>query len=169
MVGNFIKRISLLLFFVIGFSASFAAAQTQDKTFKNWTVYTTELQGKKTCYIGSSPISKTGNYNNRSEPYFLVMRVNAKTVEVSTSSGYPYKSNSDVKVTIDDSNKYNMYTKGELAWAKTRKDDNDIAQNMKKGNTMSVRGTSTKGTYSLDKYSLSGFTAAYNRMFTLCQ
>jgi hypothetical protein len=31
-----------------------------------------------------------------------------------------------------------------------------------------VRGTSTKGTYSLDTYSLLGFTAAYQAMTDAC-
>jgi len=39
---------------------------------------------------------------------------------------------------------------------------------MKAGDSMKIKGTSSKGTYSLDTYSLKGFTAAYNRMKQLC-
>lgn len=162
------KIASLFSAIAVIFSSLSALAQTQDKTFKHWTVYTSELQGKKTCYIGSYPKSKTGNYRKRDEPYVLVVRLDKNTVEVSTSSGYPYKSGSDVRATIDNK-KYNMFTKGETAWAKTKSQDNKMVADMKKGNQLSIRGTSTRNTYSLDKYSLSGFTAAYNRMFELCK
>ena len=148
-------------------AAGSALAQTKDRSFKDWTVYTTSLQGKKTCYIGSFPVSKSGNYSKRDEPYFLVTRINSNTSEVSTSSGYPYKSGSSVRVTIG-SKKFSLYTKGELSWAKTKADDKTVINNMKAGSSMTVRGTSQKGTYSVDKYSLSGFTAAYKHMEELC-
>lgn len=151
---------------IISFAGG-ANAQVKDKTFKDWTVYTTNLQGNKACYIATFPKSKTGNYKKRDEPYFLVTRIADKTYEVSTSSGYKYKKNSDVSVDIHGS-KFNMFTKGELAWAADGTQDNKMINLMKKKNNMNVRGTSIKGTYSIDKYSLSGFTAAYKRMQKLC-
>jgi hypothetical protein len=39
---------------------------------------------------------------------------------------------------------------------------------MKRGTDMTVRGTSVKNTYSLDTYSLLGFTAAYKAMIDAC-
>jgi len=150
------------------FSALSASAQVKDKTFKDWTVYTTNLQGSKTCYIASFPKSKTGNYTKRDDPYFLVTRISDGVYEVSTSSGYPYKVGSDVSVDIQ-GNKFSMFTKGELAWAKDSKEDKQIIDIIKKKGTMNVKGTSTKGTYSVDKYSLMGFTAAYNRMQSVCK
>ena len=151
---------------IAAFCAS-ASAQEKDKTFKNWTVYTTTLQGKKACYIASFPKSKTGNYKRRDDPYFLVTKISDDIFEVSTSSGYAYKTGSDVKVDIE-GNKFNMFTKGELAWAPDGVQDKKMTSLMQKKNNMTVRGTSLKGTYSIDKYSLSGFTAAYNRMKKLC-
>ena len=147
--------------------AGVANAQVKDKSFKDWTVYTTTLQGKKACYIASFPKSKTGNYKRRDEPYFLVTKINNDIFEVSTSSGYKYKKNSEVKANID-GKKFDMFTKGELAWAPDSKQDRTMIERMMKKNTMNVRGTSIKGTYSIDRYSLSGFTAAYKRMKSLC-
>ena len=40
---------------------------------------------------------------------------------------------------------------------------------MKRGSQLKVRGTSTRDTYSLDTYSLLGFTAAYNAMLNACK
>lgn len=163
------KIVSLFVALFVCMGISFGAnAQVKDKTFKHWTVYTTKLQGKKACYIASFPVSKTGNYTRRDEPYFLVTRISDNVDEVSTSSGYKYKANSDVRLNID-GNKYKMFTKGELAWATDEQNDKKIVNMMKKKNTMTVRGTSTKGTYSVDKYSLSGVTAAYKRMHEICK
>ena len=39
---------------------------------------------------------------------------------------------------------------------------------MKRGTDMTVRGTSTRNTFSLDTYSLLGFTAAYDAMIEAC-
>lgn len=148
--------------------ASAGLAQTKEKVFKDWTVYTTVLQGKKTCYIASYPKSKTGNYSRRDEPYFLVTRRSGDVSEVSSSAGYKFKANSDVKVDID-GNKFNMFTKGELSWAQDVDADKNIISAMKKGSNMTVRGTSWKGTYSVDKYSLNGITAAFDHMNSLCE
>jgi hypothetical protein len=158
---------ALILSFLFTLNTQNADAQVLDRVFKNWSVYTATLKGYKTCYIASFPKSKTGNYNRRDEPYFLVTRIADNSYEVSTTSGYGYKLNSDVRIDVDGF-KYNMFTKGELAWSYNSSQDNKIIDSMKKKINMTVRGVSTKGTYSIDKYSLAGFTAAYNRMQEVC-
>lgn len=159
--------VSCMIFSLTLLASVSAYAQVKDKKFKDWTVYTTTLQGKKTCYMAGFPKSKTGNYKKRDEPYFLVTKINNDVFEVSESSGYKYKDNSDVELNID-GNKYKMFTKGELAWASNSDKDMEIIQAMKKGNTLTARGTSIIGTYSIDKYSLSGFTDAFERINSLC-
>ena len=160
------KKIIFAIFVSFLFANS-SFAQVKDKSYKNWTVYTTTLEGNKACYIASFPKKKSGNYTRRDEPYFLVTKIGSDTYEVSTSSGYPYKRKSSVKVDVD-GNKFNMFTKGELAWASDSDQDSKMINFMKAKSNMTVRGTSLKGTYSIDRYSLSGFTAAYNRMKQLC-
>lgn len=163
------KRVFVLCFlsFLATISSSVAFAQTKNKEFRDWTVYTTNLQGRQTCYIASFPKSSTGNYNNRSEAYFLVTKIDNDTFEVSTSSGYEYKANSDVRADIDGT-KFVMFSKGELAWAADSKQDKQMIDLMIRKSEMDVRGTSLKGTYSVDRYSLAGFGAAYEHMHSLC-
>ena len=57
----------------------------------------------------------------------------------------------------------------ETAWFKTDQYDKKAINRMKKGHKLVVKGTSQKGTYSVDTYSLSGFTKAYNRINSLCR
>lgn len=161
------KKFIISLVILLGFTSA-ANAQVKDKKFKNWTVYTVDMQGKKTCYIASFPRSKSGNYKKRDDPYFMVTYIGNDVAEVSTSSGYKYASGSKVDVNIDNT-KFNMFTAGELAWADNRQADKSFITAMKKGNYLTAKGTSTLGTYSIDKYSLSGFTDAYERMTRICQ
>ena len=149
-------------------TGSAALAQQKDKEYRDWSVYTTTLQGKKTCYAASFPTKKNGNYSKRDEPYFIVTRIRSGAYEVSTYSGYPYKSGSDVTLDVE-GKKFTMFTKGERAWAQSEKVDRDIVEAMKKKSAMTARGTSVKGTYSVDSYSLMGFSNAVKRMDSLCR
>lgn len=146
----------------------YANAQQLENTYKDWNVYTIKQHGKKICYIASGPVKKTGNYSRRGDPYVLVTHVSKGVDEVSTNSGYPYKKGVEVVANID-KRKFKMFTKDELAWAYDTPQDREMVKRMKAGIRMSVRGTSQKGTYSVDTYSLKGFTSAYNRMKRLCR
>lgn len=164
-----ISRVLALAVFsaALSFQPIDADAQQADKTFKDWTVYTTTLQGKKTCYAATFPKKKQGNYKKRDEPYFIVTRIRGNTYEISTYSGYPYRSGSNVSLNIEGT-KFSLFTKGERAWASSAGMDNDIVAHMRKKSNMSVQGTSQLGTYSKDTYSLMGFSAASERMDSIC-
>lgn len=148
-------------------SASAAQAQEFVATFGEWSVFTLNRGGNTICYIASAPVKHSGNFSKRSDPYLLVTHRSAAVDEVSTSAGYPFKPNSTVTVNVD-GKKWQFFTEDELAWAKNTDTDRAAVAAMKKGNRMTVKGTSTRGTYSLDTYSLKGITAAYNKMKSLC-
>lgn len=149
-------------------STGTAQAQEFVATFGNWSVFTITQNTEKVCYIASAPVKEAGNYSKRGKPYALVTHRTATIDEVSVSSGYPYQADSKVKVEVD-SKKSEFFTKGEIAWAYDQKQDADVVSAMKRGNRMTVRGTSPRGTYSIDTYSLKGITAAYNKMKSLCR
>jgi len=164
--------IALLSSFVSAFIPALSNAQTLDSEHKYWSVFTMKQQGKKVCYITSTPKTEAGNYTRRGEPYILVTYRGNGVSEVSTSSGYPYKPGSDVKVTIDKKNKVSLFTSNDtpkIAWANSAKDDAKLVKLMKKGNSILVHATSKKNTYSKDTYSLFGFSKAYNRMKAACK
>ncbi len=147
------------------------AMPKQEKTFKDWTVFTVMQDGDKVCYMTSTPTKEEGNYKRRGEPYLLVTYRGKGLSEVSVSSGYPYKKGSEVKVKIDQRLSKDLFTSEDtprIAWAKTSDDDKSIVANMKKGFKLTARGTSQLGTYSEDTYSLSGFTNAHKHMVSLC-
>jgi invasion protein IalB len=83
-------------------------------------------------------------------------------------AGYTYKKDSGVTIKIG-SQTLELFTSGGTAWAKKSRTDRALAKAMKRGNTMTVAGTSNRGTKTLDTYSLKGFTAAYNAIGTNCE
>ncbi|MCD6035370.1 MAG: hypothetical protein K0R63_1111 [Rickettsiales bacterium] len=149
-------------------SMNAANAQEFDRNFEDWSVYTITQNGKKVCYIASSPREKKGTYKKRGEPYLLVTAVSNTVDEVSASSGYPYKDASEVTADIEKTT-FKLFTKGELSWAYDSEQDAKMIVAMKKGKEIVVQGISRVNTSSTDTYSLKGFTAAYDRMKKLCE
>ncbi|NIP75997.1 MAG: hypothetical protein GTN90_08450, partial [Xanthomonadales bacterium] len=64
-----------------------------------------------------------------------------------------------MKASVGNSN-FTMFTEGETAWAPSSDDDNALIAAFRKGANAKVEGTSTRGTKTVDTFSLSGFTAA---------
>ena len=61
------------------------------------------------------------------------------------------------------SKSFKLFTQGEHAWARTPDDDGGDDRGDEGRGDMTVSGTSTKSTTSLDTYSLLGFTDAFKR------
>jgi len=87
--------------------------------------------------------------------------------EVSVTAGYDYKEASAATLTID-GRKFVLFTRGDTAWAGEENPDDKIVAAMRAGRSMVVGGTSSRGTATLDSYSLSGFTAAHNAINKAC-
>tara|TARA_Y100001970_G_scaffold294364_1_gene451620 strand:+ start:39475 stop:39987 length:513 start_codon:yes stop_codon:yes gene_type:complete len=134
----------------------------------DWSAYTMTENGRKVCYMFSRPKKEEGNYKRRGEPYTMVTRRKGIPEDVSVTSGYPYKEGSAAKVTIDGKVYKFSTVQDEYAWSDDSKKDPLIIKAMAKGLTLKVRGTSKKNTYSLDSYSLKGFTATYKKIKKAC-
>jgi len=157
------------LILCISFGIKAFAQPTVDGTYYDWTVYELDEPGQgKLCYIASFPKKSIGNHTAKRDPYILITRFkNQRVEEVSIYSGYEYKLNSNIFVSID-GKQYRMFTKGDMAWAKTQEQDKEMIQRMLAGQELKTRGESSKGTYSVETYSLKGVTRAYKRMRDLC-
>jgi hypothetical protein len=139
-------------------------------THRDWNVYAFTEDGERICYMASEPKKQEGNYTRRGSPAVLVTRRPGPKVvdEVSVQPGYTFLEGSEVDVTVGD-RKFALFTRGEHAWTKSEEEDEALITAMKRGSEMTVRGTSTKETYSLDTYSLLGFTAGYEAMVGACR
>jgi invasion protein IalB len=150
-----------------------APAGAQDvkvlSTSGKWTAYTYQEDGKSVCYMASKPIKSEGNYKSRGEVLALVTHRPAESATdvVSIVAGYPYQADSDATVQIG-TRKFMFFTFGERAWARDNQTDKTVVQAMVKGNSVSVRGNSTRGTPTVDTFSLQGFGAAYKAINDAC-
>ncbi len=163
----------LLVFSTLLFSGS-AHADKRDLlgSFRDWDAFTIKRDnGEMVCYMISVPKSWTSNPKNvrRGEIYITIThRPKAKVRdEVNIIAGYPFRNGSSVSANID-GGKYTLFTQGDGAWLRTPRDDANMVTAMKRGNRMTVNGTSSRGTDTTDRYSLSGFTAAYGAISKAC-
>jgi len=173
MTNSFFDRASR---FAAVFALSFvvagtALAQTPYSlgSYTDWNVWELNEGSQKICYIVSEPKKQSGTYTRRGKPAVLVTRrpTPAVTDEVSVQPGYTYLEGSNVDLAVDGS-RFTLFTRGAHAWTKGEAEDRQLIDVMKRGDSMVIRGESSKNTTSEDIYSLLGFTKAYNAMVAAC-
>ena len=121
------------------------------------------------CYIGSlATETDLSPEKNRGEFYILVYKnIGSSETVIQIEAGYDYEVGSDIIVNID-KGEYIFYTTDDLPGAAWTNDDNKVIFAMKKGLVLKVTGESSRGTITNDTYTLTGFTAAYNKLTDDC-
>ena len=137
--------------------------------FGDWSAFSTTEDGNRVCYMGSLPKTSEGKYSARGDTHTLVSHRPAENAVdvVSIRAGYTYEKESEVEVVVD-SARFQLFTDGGHAFAWDSKADAALVEAMKAGTTMIVHGTSSRGTPTVDTYSLKGFTAAYRAIGKAC-
>ena len=118
------------------------------------------------CYIGSAPTKiDIPEGKKRDDPYILVYRMNKNPdAFVQIYAGYNYKQDEPVQVKID-KKIYDFFSEDDSAWTN---EDSNIIYAMKKGVELTVIGLSSRGTKTIDTYTLNGFTASFNKLTKDC-
>jgi invasion protein IalB len=134
-----------------------------------WKAYSFLDNGEKVCFMSSQPRKQGGNFKQRGEVFFFVTRWSDEKDKnvISAANGYALKPGSQVAVTVD-GKAFQLFTQGEMAWTKDQAMDDAIAEALKKGSALSVRGISESGTETTDTYSLKGSGAAYQAITKSC-
>lgn len=148
-----------------------ADAQIIDSSFFRWTVY--EIQGEdgeeKRCYMVSHPVKTDSDQPYRDKSYIIITRYqNRRIEEIGINSGFDYKLNGKVLISIDDK-RFQLPTNQDMAWARNKNDDVIIIQQMLNSAIVKVRADSAIGTYAIDEYSTKGIAKAYSRMRAICK
>jgi hypothetical protein len=147
-------------------------AQTKDKalgTFEDWAAQTFTENGKTVCSIWTQPIKDTGEYKKRGAIYLYITRrpADKRTNEVQIVAGYRYKKGSEARVRIGGET-FKLFTSLDSAWARTPKVDRKLVGAMRRGNSMVVAGISSRGTSTIDTYSLKGISKAHDAINKAC-
>src|SRR6185295_436379 len=161
-----------LLTMTVGMAGGALGAEpTPLGVFADWTAYTYKASDTKVCYIVSQPKSSEAAKKVKRDPiFFIITHMPGRNIngEVSTIIGYPFKESTKVQLKIDNV-EYELFTNGDGAWADTTDKEKKIVATMKAGQKFSVRGTSWKGTETVDNYSLNGFSAAMDKIDSSCK
>lgn len=154
-----------------------AAAQVQQSvgSEQDWSIFEAAANGQKVCWIASQPTNSAAYRNGeavevRRGDIFLMVSIrpgDGVGNEVSFISGYPFKNGSEVKASVGERN-FTMFTEGENAWAPSTEEDNAIVTAFRSGTRAQVEGQSSRGTRTVDTFSLIGFTAALDKASELC-
>jgi invasion protein IalB len=160
-------------FAVLALAGAAQAAEPESLgNFGDWNAYTYKAADTKVCYIVSQPkASASSKKNSKRDPvFFIVTNMPGRKIagEVSTIIGYPFKEQSIAEVKVDEA-AFKLFTKGDGAWAEGSDAERQIVAAMKGGRKLTVSGTSWKGTQTTDTYSLSGLSAAMDKINGACK
>ncbi len=158
-----------------GALAQGAAKPTLVGTFTDWTMwsYTGSYTGSgegKICYIYAEPANMTPPKLDHGRVSFSITSSPTQGVqnEANFVTGYALREQAPVTVDID-GKKFTMFTQGDSAWLLDKSDEPQLLAAMKNGKKMVVSAQSRRGNKTTYNYSLSGVTAAADKMIAECQ
>lgn len=171
----------LLGFCVFILCALFVQAQAQTapkqiEKHKAWRVFTLGAGAAKTCYIVSEPVEKKPSKARRGEIFLSVTHRPGQGVydEISVRIGYPFSPQSNPYARVE-TDSFSFFTGAKMgqassawAWMENPAEHENLVGAMKRGNRLTFKGTSARGTLTTDVYSLLGFTAAKQKLDALC-
>ena len=136
-----------------------------------WGVYSGTTGGNKVCFALAQPTSSETDPPNRPrDPMYLFVSTRpAENVrqEFSAILGYPSRSgggSADIGGTT-----FELMTQADNAWIRDPADESRLVDAMRRGSDITVRATSSRGTRTTDKFSLSGVSQALDRAAQECR
>jgi hypothetical protein len=135
-----------------------------------WTAFTYRERPGKVCYIAGEPQKSEPAGIKRKPPVAMVTHRPGEKVAnvVSFDEGYLLKEGSDVSLEVG-AEKFDLFTKGDSAWARTSELDKAIVETMTKGKQAVVKAIPQKGATTTDTYSLAGFAQALALIDKACE
>jgi hypothetical protein len=140
--------------------------------FGTWGAYSATPNGKKICFALAKPTaSKTNPPSRPRDPAyaFVSTRPAEKVVnEVSVMIGYTVKPGSESTLQVGGAS-YAMYNQGDGLWIKNAAEEARMVEAMRHAADVVVKGVSTKGTETVDTFSLKGLSQALDRIAQDCR
>lgn len=166
-IGSFVRFLAVASFFIA--APAFAEEPKLLSTHGDWAAYSFRENGGTVCYMASQPKKSEGAYKKRGQVFALVTHRPAENTKnvFSFISGYTYKSGASVTLSVDGKD-YTLFTNKDMAWAKDAETDNKIAESLRKGSKIVVKGVSSRGTKTVDTFSLKGSGAAHEAIGKAC-
>lgn len=146
------------------------AGATSLGSFGDWQAKTMPQQGVTLCYISSTPQNDSPAFAGRGQTALLVTHAEKGMArdQVSVILGFEPRKGTAVSLKIGKRSFTLQKITGDRAWSSSDSQDKLIVAAMKKNDYLSLRATTSKGRTGEDRYSLSGFSAAYDKITAAC-
>lgn len=154
------------------FAGAPSMAQTAKllQKFDDWQVFLHETKEEKVCFAAAAPKDMEPKSAKRGSVFFYLTTWQKDGVrnEVSVKVGYALKTDSTPVVAVG-TDEFQLYPKDDKAFMRDPAEERRLLDSMRKGQTLTVKGTSSRGTSTTDQYSLKGLAAALKQVETTCK
>lgn len=137
--------------------------------YSDWRVFTRSTEAGRVCYAVSRPIDSSPRNHPHGNVYFLLSSWQSGAVEEQPSLlvGYDLRPTSPPQARVA-STRYDMFVDGEEGFIDNLEQEPALVREMRRGSTMRVTATTLDGVATSYEFSLSGVTAALDRVGNLC-
>lgn len=153
------------------FTAAPVAAQDQKLLgrYGEWEAFVQGSGAGRVCYMVSKP-QEAALRSRRDDIFFLVNHWPARKEfdVVQVDIGYTFKERSEVEVTIGGTT-WKLFTSDGNAWTYKPQDDAALVAALRKGSRLTVKGVSSRGNPTIDRYSLKGTSSAHAAINKACR
>ena len=163
-----VKKIFIILILCLFSANVFAVTPRSTGKYKNWESFIAETDKGKICFAQTVPTKRAPAAVKRNKSKLFVTFRPSEEIkdEVSLTSGHDYKTSS---VTASSGKRrYSFFSQKEFAWLLDDQEEKKFIQLMKRATDIIVKARTTNGAETTDKYSMMGFTKAYNTAKKTC-
>ncbi|MBA4802007.1 MAG: hypothetical protein H2040_09085 [Euryhalocaulis sp.] len=161
-------RNSLVIAAAVLAAAPALGAPVKEATFGDWSVYRASEAGREVCYAVTAPLDAAPKAFNHGDVFMIVSSwKGAGAVEPSFHAGYPLKPSRAPEMKVAYS-AFDSFADENEAFIADRGEERQLVESMKDGATMRVEATAEDGGFAAYEFSLSGVTAAINRIGSSC-
>jgi invasion protein IalB len=155
---------------VLAGTPAFAQTAKLLQKYDDWQVFLHETKDEKVCFAASAPKEMEPKAAKRGAVFFYLTTWQKDGVrnEVSVKAGYDFKPDSTPTVAIGP-DEFQLYPKQDKAFMRDPAEERKLLDAMRKGQNLTVKGTSSRGTSTTDSYSLKGLASALKQLETACK
>jgi invasion protein IalB len=134
-----------------------------------WGIFTNGEGRAKNCFIMAQPAERLpkGLTRDPAHIFITIRQGEANKQEFSMLTGYPLKAGTDALISVGTVN-FAAIGQNKSVWLKNPAEENRFIGELRKGSTLSVKGTSLRGNDTTDRYTLTGFGQALERAQKEC-
>ena len=156
---------------VFAVSIAEAAAEPQTvATYKDWSVFVHDTGADRICFAAAEASDKSPKSVNHGDIFFLVAtwKSGAANGQPSFRAGYNLQQAPAPTIRIG-SDKWDMYSSDNEAFIESAASEQSLINAMRKGSDMKISAMSSRGTATSYVISLSGVSAALDRVRDACR